>query len=133
VVAGDAALCRFNGRKERCWGMRRLCRSAGHTGVCGEKVLAGKDNVAASAMEGDGRWDLLGARQRDGERALARKEFAFERVVSCGQRWRTKLNFRSQEPFDDRHRGTTLRTAPSVAELGGGSISLELLLWRCPQ
>ena len=61
MIAGDAALCRFNGRKERCWGVRRLCRSAGHTGLRGEKVLAGKDNVAASVMEGERRGDLLGA------------------------------------------------------------------------
>ena len=55
------------------------------------------------------------------------------RVVSCGQRWRTKLNLRSRECFDDGHRGTALRTAPSVVERSGGSISLELLFWRSPQ
>ena len=113
--------------------MPRLCGSAGHTGFCGEKVLAGKDNVAGSTVEEDRSGDLLGARQGDAERAQARKEFELERVVSCSQGWRTKLNFRSGEPFDDRHRGTTLRTAPSDAELGGGSVWLELLFWRCPQ
>ena len=58
---GGRGLMRIQCRKERCWGVRRLCRSAGHTGVCGEKVLAGKDNVAASVMEGERRGDLLGA------------------------------------------------------------------------
>jgi hypothetical protein len=84
-------------------------------------------------MEEDGSGDLLGARQGDAERARAREEFEFERVVSCGQWWRTKLNLRRREPFDDGHQSTTLRTAPSVAELRGGSILLELLFWCCPQ
>ena len=106
--------------------MPRACRSAGRTELGGEKLLAGKDNVAGDVMEGDRSGDLLGARQGDAERAPARKELGFERVVSCGQRWRTKLNFRSREPFDDGHRGATLMTAPSVAELSGGSISREL-------
>jgi hypothetical protein len=53
-------------------------------------------------------------------------------LVSCGQGWRTKLNFRSREPFDDRHRGTTLGTVPSVAAIGEGRV-LELLFWRRPQ
>ena len=84
-------------------------------------------------MEEDGSGDLFGARQGDAERAQAREECEFERIASCGQRRRRKLNFGSREPFDDRHRSATLRTAPSVAELSGGSISLELLFWRCPQ
>ena len=47
----------------------------------GEKELAGKDNVVGSVMEEGRSGELLGARQRDAERAQARKEFAFERVV----------------------------------------------------
>ena len=62
--------------------MFRLCRSAGHTGLHGKKELAGEDNVVGSAMEEDRRGDLLGARQRDAERAEARKECEFERA-SC--------------------------------------------------
>ena len=96
-------------------------------------AVGGEDNVVGSAKEQGKSGDLLGVRQRDAERDEARREFEFDRVVSCGQRWRTKLDFRSREHFDDRHWGATLRTAPSVAELDGGSISPKLLFWRCPQ
>ena len=112
--------------------MARLCRSAGHTGVCAGELLAGKDNVVGSAREGGRRGDLLGAGQRNTEQAQARKEFELERVVSCGQWWRTKLNFRSREPFDDHHWCTTLGTVPSIAAMGEGRV-LELLFWLYPQ
>ena len=113
--------------------MPGLCRRAGHTEGYAEKLLAVEGSVVGRVMEEGRSGDWLGAKQRDAERARARKEFVFERVVSCSQRWRTKLNFRRREPFDNGHGGTTLRTAPGVAELGGESISLELLFWRCPQ
>ena len=93
----------------------------------------GVDGQSLEAFEAQLNQQLDRLHRELAERAEARKEFEFERVVSCGQRWRTQLNFRRREPFDDGHRGTTLRTAPSVAELGGGSTSLELLLWRYMQ
>src|SRR5467141_2644277 len=58
--------------------------------------------------------------------------FELERVASCrsrDQRWRTKLDFRSGESFDDHHRPTTLGTRPKIARTGGGGLLLGL---RCP-
>jgi hypothetical protein len=60
------------------------------------------------------------------------KPFELERVASCrspDQRWRTKLDFRSGESFDDHHRPTTLGTRPKIARTGGGGVLLGL---RCP-
>src|SRR6266567_3451884 len=48
---------------------------------------------------------------------------------SNDQRWRTKLDFRSGESFDDHHRPTTLGTRPKIARTGGGGLLLGL---RCP-
>ena len=75
---GRAALWKFNGGRGWVLGVPRLCRSAGHMGLCGKKELAGKDNVVGSGMEEDRSGDLLGARQRDRERAQARRECEFE-------------------------------------------------------
>ena len=36
------------------------------------------------------------------------------------QRWRTKLDFGSREPFDDHHRSTTLGAAPKIVRVVGG-------------
>jgi hypothetical protein len=73
------------------------------------------------------------ARRRSPERAETRGGFGLERVVSCRSRdpkWRTKLNFRRGEPFDDLHRATTHGTAPKIGEVfGGGSVLFGLRLW----
>jgi hypothetical protein len=53
----------------------------------------------------------LTARQRDAERLEVPRVFELERVVSCRSAdpwWRTKLDFRSGEPFDGLHRSTAL-------------------------
>lgn len=57
---------------------------------------------------------------RGTEHAETREGFELERVVSCGQRWRTKLDPCSCEPFDDHHRATTLGAAPKVMRVAGG-------------
>jgi hypothetical protein len=71
------------------------CAVVQDTRDSGGKGVAGKGNVAGRAMEEDRSGDLLGATRGDTARAQARKEFELERVVSWGQRWRTKLDFRS--------------------------------------
>jgi hypothetical protein len=62
----------------------------------------------------------LMARHRDTERLGGRRVFELERVVSCRRAdpwWRTKLNFGSGEPFDDLHRSTAFRAAPTLNRL----------------
>src|SRR5271167_2064171 len=65
-------------------------------------------------------------------RSAWKNTFELERVASCrsrDQRWRTKLDFRSGESFDDHHRPTTLGTRPKIARTSGGA---RLLGLRCP-
>ena len=71
-------------------------------------------------------------RQSTEVRSAWKNTFELERVASCrsrDQRWRTKLNFRSGESFDDHHRPTTFGTRPKIARTGGGGLLLGL---RCP-
>ena len=71
----------------------------------------------------------LVARRREMEHAGRRAGFELERVVSCGsdgQRWRTKLDFRSGKSFDYHHWPTTLGTVPEIARARGVLIDLRL-------
>jgi hypothetical protein len=65
------------------------------------------------------------ARHGGTERAEAREVFELERVNSCGSgddRWRTKLNSASGEPFDDLHRAATLGAKQKIGRVfAGGS------------
>src|SRR6266536_328580 len=76
-------------------------------------------------------------RRRETEHAERREGFGLERSVSCGseQRWRTKLDFCSREPFDDHHRSTTLGTTPKVVRvIGGGDVLIGWwFLYRAEQ
>ena len=70
-------------------------------------------------------------RRRSPERAETRDSLEFQRVVSCRSRdrwWRTKLDFRSGESFDDHHRPTTLGAAIKIQGVFGRG-SLVFGLW----
>ena len=74
----------------------------------------------------------LTARHSGTERPEERGVFELERVVSYRNAdpwWRTKLDFGSGEPFDDLHRSTALRAAPSIGEVfGAGTVWFGLRL-----
>ena len=69
------------------------------------------------------------AREGTEIRSAWKNIFELERVASCrspDQRWRTKLDFRSGESFDDLHRSTTLGTSPKIARARGRDLLFGL-------
>jgi hypothetical protein len=64
------------------------------------------------------------ARQRETERAGARKDFVLERVVSCGSGGksgrRTKWDFGSSKTFDNHHRSAALGAESRIVGVIGG-------------
>ena len=76
-----------------------------------------------------------GARRRSADRAEARDEYEWERVLSCCGRdhWRrAKLDFGSGKPLDDLHRASTLGAVPKIGRVvGGGDVVFNFrLLFR---
>jgi len=109
----------------------------GAASSCAEAVLQSARRVCRRPEAGRMRKRIVSSVVEELERTSVPREgtevrsawkntFELERVASCGsrdQRWRTKLDFRSGESFDDHHRPTTLGTRPKIARTGknGGS------------
>jgi len=108
----------------------RLCCRARHVSVGGRKLAECEKRIVSSVVEELERSSV--PREGTEVRSAWKNTFELERVASChscGQWWRTKLDFRSGESFDDHHRPTTLGTRPKIARTGGGDFLFGL---RCP-
>src|SRR5487761_163851 len=122
AVAADAGPMQiqwWEGSVPRCAGTVRESTAAGTERE--ESAVGAK----FSRRDGSRKWkDAAGrtARHRETERADARKDSVWWRVVSCGSRkqarGRTKLDLGSSKPFDDPHRPTTLGTKSKIVRGG---------------
>ena len=96
-------------------------------------MTVGEARLLGGERREEGEEEIICARRRrSSERDKAPEPFVMLMVVSCGdgERWRTKLDFRSRKSFDDRHRSATLWAAPKVAGVfGGGGVLFGVRFW----
>src|SRR5690349_9061596 len=94
----------------------------------------GRKSAAETALRRLEAKICFATRHREMEHAGRRAGFELESVVSCGgdgQRWRTKLDFRSRKSFDYHHWPTTFGTVPEIARARG--VLIDLWLRHCAE
>jgi len=127
VVAADAGPMGIEWEETAVWSVAESVRKS-TAGDAGNGL--GQESIEEEALRKLRMEFCSGLRRRETEHAERRGGFGLERSVSCGrseQRWRTKLDFCSREPFDDHHRSTTLGTAPETVRASSILIRLRSL------
>ena len=132
--AADAGLMQIQLWEGAVWRCTGALRESTTAGAGGEKT--GMDvRDKQSRMRNDP--VCRTTRQRETERADARKGLGLERVDSCGSNdqsgRRTKLDFGSSKSFDEHHRSTTLGAESRMGGVIGGRWLLPGLRRRVEQ